>query len=222
MLNKTLFISLIFSSAAYASDPVALYGFGKSAQELTMDGYRSTSKSGGNQIYDKTNGSSYYKIVYKKNESVSRIYREGLSKYMMYTKLDDQGKVLGQVQCKYTPISKVTSCDGQTASLCKDLIAKVEAGGFDFDLKKIKECAEISSKINYSRDGADELVDEGAQELAITNGGALPKVVKSTPSSMQTLMKDYSACKKIETELSDTLDKTAAKSSTADSRKGAH
>jgi hypothetical protein len=129
---------------------------------------------------------------------------------------------MGQVQCKYTVAAKVTSCDGQTANLCKELINKVDTGGFDFDLKKIKECAELSSKINYSRAGADELVDEGAKQLAITNGGAIPQVMKSTPSSMQTLMKDYSACKNIEAELSDKLDKTAVKSSTADSQKGAH
>lgn len=220
MLNKILLISFVFSSTAYGSDQVELYGFGKSSQELVADGYRSTIKSNGNQIFDKKTPTSYYKIVSKKNESVSRLYREGSSLYMQYTKLDDQGKVLGQVQCKYSPTAKVTSCDGQTAGLCKELISKVDAGAFDFDLKKIKECAEISSKINYSRAGADELVDEGAKKLAITNGGAIPQVVKSTPSSLQTLMKDYTACKKIEAELSEQADKTAMKSSAADPHNG--
>ncbi|MEK2689345.1 hypothetical protein [Bdellovibrio sp. GT3] len=221
MLSKILFISLLLVSAAYASDPVALYGFGKPAQELALDGYRSTSKSGGTQIYDKTNASSSYKIVYKRNEYVSRIYREGTQLYMQYTKLDDQGKVLGQAQCKFLKSTKVTSCDGQTAHMCKELIRKVEVGGFDFDIKKMKECADLSSKINYSRAGADELLDEGAKALSMANG-AIPPVVKSTPSSLQTLMKDYSACKAIEAELSDVPENTAVKTSTAESKKGAH
>ncbi|UYL10633.1 hypothetical protein B9G69_008600 [Bdellovibrio sp. SKB1291214] len=221
MLSKILFIGIIFTSGARASDPVALYGFGKSAQELGIDGFRAVSKSGGTQIYDKSVGSSYYKIVYKKNEYVSRIYRQNNELYMQYTKLDDQGKVLGQAQCKFLKSTKFTSCDGQTAGMCKELIGKVEAGGFDFDVKKMKECADLSSKINYSRAGADELLDEGAKALSVANG-AIPTVVKSTPSSLQTLMKDYNACKMIESELSDAPEKKAVHSSTADSRKGAH
>jgi hypothetical protein len=221
MLNKILSLSLIFSSIAHAGDPVGLYGFGKSPQELGFDGFRSTIKSSGIQIYDKTKGSSYYKIVYAKKESVSRIYREKGELYMQYTKLDANEKVLGQVQCKSTKATKVTSCDGQTANMCRELIKKVEAGGFDIDLKKLKECADISGKVNYSRTGADELIDEGAKTLSIANG-AIPTVVKSTPSSLQTLMKDYSACKAVEPQLSEEAEKSTDKFSPVESGKGKH
>ncbi len=229
-LCKILTFSAVFSSTAFAVDPVSLYGFGKSGLELGADGYKSVVKSTGTEIYEKnkTGTYPYYKIVYKKKdkkpESVSRIYSDSKGQSLQYTKLDQNGKVLGQVQCKVLRTALVTSCDGQTANTCKELIGKVESEGFDVDLKKIKECADISSRINYSRDGVDQLMDESSKELAYANGGAIPPVMRSTPSSLQTLLKDYSACKKIESELSDQLDpnQSSATKSAAEAKKGRH
>ncbi|WP_413292187.1 hypothetical protein ACLSU7_12360 [Bdellovibrio sp. HCB185ZH] len=222
MLNKILLLTLLSVSSARAGDQVKTYGFGKSSSELVSDGYKSVIKSGGNEIYEKRGNGTWYKIVSKKNDNVTRLYSDGTGKYLQYTKLDEKGKVLGQAQCKFRKVAMTTSCDVQTASMCKELIGKVESGGFDIDLQKIKECAEISGKVNYKREGTDEFFAEAKKQLELTNLGALPNVVKSTPSSLQTLLKDYNACKAVESELSEQTDFSAAPKSATESQKGTH
>ncbi|QDK47213.1 hypothetical protein DOM22_19600 [Bdellovibrio sp. ZAP7] len=220
MLNKFILITLLSFSTAHAVDQVKTYGFGETSSELIADGYKSVIKSNGNEIYEKRGNGTWYKIVSMKNENVTRLYSDSTGKYLQYTKLDDKGKVLGQAQCKFRRAVMTTSCDVQTAPICKELINKVESGGFDIDLKKIKECAEISGKVNYSRAGIDEFFVEAKKQLELTNMGALPNVVKSTPSSLQTLLKDYNACKAVESELSEQTEYSAAAKVTAE--KGAH
>ncbi|QLY25395.1 hypothetical protein [Bdellovibrio sp. KM01] len=218
MLNKIILLTLFSISTAHAVDQVKTYGFGETSAELVADGYKSVIKSNGNEIYEKRGNGTLYKIVSKKNEYVTRVYGDSTGKYLQYTKLDNKGKVLGQAQCKFRKAVMATSCDVQTAAICKELINKVESGGFDIDLKKIKECAEISGKVNYRHEGTDEFFVEAKKQLELTNMGALPNVVKSTPSSLQTLLKDYNACKAVESELSDDTEFSAAKSATENAK----
>lgn len=211
------------SQLAFAdSNQVKDFGFGLTHDEMVAQGYKSVVKSSGNEIYEKKTQSEFKKIVSLKNEYVSTVYRNQTGVYLQYTKLDEKGDVLGMAECKFQIENKTTACDVQTNEICQELIEKVDSGSYGFDLKKIEECADLSAKISYNRKSADDFMPEVEKKLGAIFPGIQSAIKKAPAVSLQTLLKDYAACKKVEKHLSKTMDASATKASPSKEDKGSH
>ncbi|WP_413559121.1 hypothetical protein [Bdellovibrio sp. HCB209] len=201
MLNRFVVLSLFLFSTIALADQVEEFGFGLTHDEMIAQGYKSVIKSSGNEIYEKKTAGDYKKIVAHKNEYVSTLYRNSQGTFLQYTKLDETGHVLGLAECKMLKGSTTTSCDVQTAEICQELIHKMDSGGYGFDLKKIQDCADMSSKISYSRKSIDGFLPEVQKHLSALSPGTGASMIKAPAVSLQTLLKDYAACKKVEADL---------------------
>lgn len=129
-----------------------------------------------------------------KNEYVQTIYRNQTGVYLQYTKLEEKSDVLGLAECKYQIESKTTACNVQITEICQELIEKVDSGSYEFDLKKIEECADPVCKKN--RKSADEFMPEVEKKLGAVFPGIQSAIKKAQAGSLQTLIKDYDARKK--------------------------
>ncbi|MFV8256737.1 hypothetical protein ACNQKP_02960 [Bdellovibrio bacteriovorus] len=215
----TIFVSqLSFADSNQVKD----FGFGLTHDEMVAQGYKSVVKSSGNEIYEKKTQSEFKKIVSLKNEYVSTVYRNESGVYLQYTKLDKKGDVLGMAECKFQIENKSTACDVQTTEICHELIEKVDSGSYGFDLKKIEECADLSSKISYNRKSADDFMPEVEKKLGALFPGIQSGIKKSPAVSLQTILKDYAACKKAEKHLAKPTEASATKASPTKEAKGSH
>ncbi|AFX99952.1 Hypothetical protein Bdt_0244 [Bdellovibrio bacteriovorus str. Tiberius] len=204
------------------SNQVKDFGFGLTHDEMVAQGYKSVVKSSGNEIYEKKTKSEFKKIVSLKNDYVSTVYRNKTGVYLQYTKLDEKGDVLGMAECKFQVENKTTACDVQTSEICQELIEKVDSGSYGFDLKKIEECADLSAKISYNRKSADDFMPEVEKKLGAVFPGIQSGIKKSPAVSLQTLLKDYAACKKAEKHLAKPTEARAAKAPTTKEDQGSH
>ncbi|WP_413582967.1 hypothetical protein [Bdellovibrio sp. HCB288] len=217
---STFFTILISASFVYAdANQVRDFGFGLTPDELVAQGYKSVVKSSGNHIYQKQTEHEFKKIVSLKNEYVTTAYKNDFDTYFQYTKLDDEGNVLGMAECKFQGGVKSTLCDVQTTEICHELIEKIETGGFGFDLKKIQECADLSSKISYNRKSVDAFLPEVQKNIGAIYPGMHSAVVKAPAVSLQTLLKDYAACKKVKGHLAKPAGSAAATKDSATAKK---
>ncbi|WP_413585767.1 hypothetical protein [Bdellovibrio sp. HCB274] len=220
MLNKVLYSLVLFFANPAHADQLVDFGFGLSHEEMVAQGYRSVVKSSGNMIYEKKSEQAYKKMVSLKNDHVTTVYRDQSGVYFQHTKLDESGNVLGLAECKYQKESNSTACDIQTVEICQELLHKIDTGSFGFDLKKIQECADLSSKISYNRKSIDGFLPEVQKNLVAVYPGAQNTVVKAPAVSLQTLLKDYAACKKAETHLATQSGNKAATKESAATQKG--
>ncbi|WP_413576321.1 hypothetical protein ACLVWU_18225 [Bdellovibrio sp. HCB290] len=195
-----LIVAAILANPVHAN-PLKKFGFGLNHEEMKTAGYNYTEKSSGNEIYEKKTDLEYKKIVYLKNDNVATTYRSKKGTYFTFTKLNGENQVLGMAECKFQPDTKSYNCDVQTAELCQDLLNKVDTGGFGFDLNKIQECADISAKISYSRKSIDGFMPEVKTKLEAVYPGMSTSMIKAPATSLQTVLKDYAACKKAEADL---------------------